>query len=276
MPILEINDLSIAYQSLEQAEEGSVPILFLHCSSGSHRQWLPLAKTLQSDYRTFLPDFIGYGKSSRWPADKPYDPLFDVQLILKFFELAQQPLHIVAHSYGAAMALEAAKLQPEKVKSLCLIEPVSFHFLKYGQRETEWQEVLCLAKAVQSAAEQGQHKKAARRFMQYWLGWSGWLLMPKRVKQYTIETINKVKHEFWAFEQFNFEVEAYYNIHIPTQLIVGDSTRQTAKAVIEVIDEVLPNSHVEHIDKAGHMSPFTHQAQVYELATKFIKQTDAA
>ena len=59
-------------------------------------------------------------------------------------------VHLVGHSYGAAMALEAACELGPKVQSLTLVEPVSFNLLRVEGRP-EWTEIEKLGVAVISA-----------------------------------------------------------------------------------------------------------------------------
>jgi pimeloyl-ACP methyl ester carboxylesterase len=67
MKRLAVNGVEIAY-----LDEGKGPgIIAAHCSSASHKEWLPLIETLKSDWRVLAPDFIGYGQSKPWPATEP-------------------------------------------------------------------------------------------------------------------------------------------------------------------------------------------------------------
>src|SRR5262249_21381273 len=132
MKQLAVDGVEIAY-----LDEGKGPIVIAgHCSSASHKEWLPLIKELKSDWRVLAPDFIGYGQSQPWPATTPFSTEADVAVLLAVAKKARGPLHLLGHSYGAALALEAARTLGSRVKSLTLIEPVSFHLLRLeGQPE---------------------------------------------------------------------------------------------------------------------------------------------
>ena len=65
MKQLTVGGVEIAY-----LDEGKGPAVILgHCSSASHKEWLPLIETLKADWRVLAPDFIGYGQSDPWPAE---------------------------------------------------------------------------------------------------------------------------------------------------------------------------------------------------------------
>jgi pimeloyl-ACP methyl ester carboxylesterase len=75
MKRLAVNGVEIAY-----VDEGKGPgIIAAHCSSASHKEWLPLIEALKSDWRVLAPDFIGYGQSEPWPATEPFSIEADVE-----------------------------------------------------------------------------------------------------------------------------------------------------------------------------------------------------
>jgi pimeloyl-ACP methyl ester carboxylesterase len=105
MKQLTVGGVEIAY-----LDEGKGPAVVIgHCSSASHKEWLPLIETLRSDWRVLAPDFIGYGRSDPWPAEEPFSTDADVNVLLAVAKKTKGPLHLVGHSYGAALALEAAR-----------------------------------------------------------------------------------------------------------------------------------------------------------------------
>ena len=60
-------------------------------------------------------------------------------------------------------------------------------------------------------------------------------------------------------------LEDYAAITAPTLLIVGGKTRAPTRAVIELLGATLPSATVETLRGAGHMSPFTHPAELNRL-----------
>ena len=43
-------------------DQGKGPLVIIaHCSSASHKEWLPLIGELAPDWRVLAPNFIGYG-----------------------------------------------------------------------------------------------------------------------------------------------------------------------------------------------------------------------
>jgi pimeloyl-ACP methyl ester carboxylesterase len=260
MKQLAVDGVEIAY-----LDEGKGPIVIAgHCSSASHKEWLPLIEELKSDWRVLAPDFIGYGQSQPWPATEPFSTEADVQVLLAVAKKGRGPLHLLGHSYGAALALEAARTLGSRVKSLTLIEPVSFHLLRLEERP-EWAEVEGLGRAVLGAVAKGDDREAAKAFMTYWLGRTRWWLSPERFKTAIAATIPKVALEFSIAIDVETPLQDYAEITAPTLLIVGGKTRAPTRAVIDLLAGALPNAKRTILQGAGHMSPFTHPAELNRL-----------
>ena len=241
------------------------PVIVAHCSSASHKALRPLIKQLEQRYEVFAPDLIGYGASDRWPADRPLEPETEIALITELAAQAGAPLHLVGHSYGAMLSLEAARRLGPNVASLTLIEPVSFHLLRPGGRGAEHEEVLQVATRVRAAMEAGRLRLAAAHYMGFWMGRWRWWLAPARLRQGVLATMDKVAKEFALLERMDGDLADYRAIEAPTRLIMGGRTRAPAKAVIDILMNTLPNVDLRTVRRAGHMSPLTHPQQVNPL-----------
>lgn len=229
-----------------------------------------LIKQLETGHRVLAPDLIGYGRSGRWPKDLPLDPAIEAKVFITLADFAGEPVHLVGHSYGAMLLLEAARLLTGRVRSLTLIEPVSFHLLEAGGRPKELKKVTSVAANVTRAMDRGDARAAAGHYMGFWLGQLRWWLTPSKVKDSIVDTVDKVAKEFALLEQIDVDLKDYTAIDAPVRLIMGAKTRQPAKAVIDVLQRILPNVEVRVVPGAGHMSPMTHTDQVNALILEHI------
>ena len=100
-------------------------VIALHCSLGSGRQWSKLAAALGPDMQVIAPDLAGYG-SNPVSSDLPTTLAQEVEGLRGSLEAAKGPIHLVAHSYGAAIAFKIATASPfsSRIRSLTMIEPI--------------------------------------------------------------------------------------------------------------------------------------------------------
>ena len=260
MQSLVINGRRIAFQ-----DTGTGPAVILaHCSSASHREWSHLIPAIQDRYRVLAPDLIGYGKSDRWPDGGTLTPSDDPGVLLGLADQVDGPVHLAAHSYGAAAALEAAVALGDRVQSLTLIEPVSFHLLKMSMHP-EWHRVQSIAARVNRAVTASRKEQAAAIFMKYWIGPLRWWLTPRNARRKIAETIGKVAAEFAMLSGMTRTLDEYSAITAPTRLIYGEKTRPAARAVIDILSRAIEHADVRVVPRAGHMSPFTHAPVVSGL-----------
>jgi pimeloyl-ACP methyl ester carboxylesterase len=102
-------------------------IVFLHgypCSKEIfHRVW---SEPLLREYSILCPDFVGFGNSDK-PADFPYSLEAHAAVLEEILrQVDGGPLHLVAHSMGAAVAL---LLPPERIDALASFANVEGNLL---------------------------------------------------------------------------------------------------------------------------------------------------
>lgn len=98
------------------------PLILLHGGRDHCRNWDWVAKDLRSDFHIIAPDLRGHG-DSQWSPDGSYSPaahVYDLAQLVHQQGLA--PVTIIAHSFGAAIALRYAGLYPDRVSRLVAIE----------------------------------------------------------------------------------------------------------------------------------------------------------
>lgn len=257
----------IAYQDVGDVEARAV--VLAHCSAGSHREWSTLVPRLDR-YRVIAPDLIGYGSSERWPANATLPPMVDVRVLVTLAALSPRRIHLVGHSYGAAVALDAARVLGARVASLTLIEPVSFHLLRAAGRIGEWHEIHAVGEKIIRAMRNRRERAAAAAFMGYWIGrWSWWMMDP-RARERTIAAMSKVAAEFEALDGRSSALGEYRDVYAPTRLVVGGRTRQPTRVIVEELLALLPAATVRVVPDAGHMSPVTHPREVNDLVMEHV------
>ncbi len=261
-----VNGHAFAYLDVGQ---GPLVIL-VHCSSASHKEWLPLIDLLRQKFRVIAPDLAGYGRSGRWREGDEFDPMLDVDMLMALCNLQDGPVHMVGHSYGGAIALEAARLMKRRVQSLTVIEPPSFHLLREGGFFAENKAITKLVQRVRYAMARGDRRAAASAYMIFWIGRLRWWLAPAKVKAAVLDTMGKTAQEFEMIDALALRLQDYRMVSAPSQLLVGSRTTAPAKAITRLLGAAIPDAKVHQIRGAGHMSPYTHTAEVNRLVIEHI------
>lgn len=102
-----------------------LPVILLHADSGSSAQWRELHEQLAQERRVVALDFRGHGESEPAANDDYGYPGRAEDLASVADALDVGRFALVAHSGGAAVALEYALAHPERVAGLLLIDPPS-------------------------------------------------------------------------------------------------------------------------------------------------------
>jgi pimeloyl-ACP methyl ester carboxylesterase len=128
-------------------------VVCLHGSASSSRQWAGLKEILQDHVRVISPDLVGYSDSSPFKKGQLFSMDDEVANIMRQIEKLtgkrNGPLHLVAHSYGGAVALQIALKYPERVASLSLYEPAQFRMLLAdGPDSDEGEEIMAIRQRV--------------------------------------------------------------------------------------------------------------------------------
>ncbi|MEU4315636.1 alpha/beta hydrolase [Nocardia sp. NPDC024068] len=96
-------------------------VLALHGLTGHGRRWAALAEGLLPDVRVVAPDLRGHGRSSALP---PWDfETVVADLVAVITAETEDPVLVVAHSFGGACALHLAHRHPGLVRGLVLLDP---------------------------------------------------------------------------------------------------------------------------------------------------------
>ena len=250
------------------------PIIFVHCSGGSHKVWLKIAGQLSRNYRIIAPDLFGYGESPDWPGWRTSGLNSDIRLLEELIDYAGGDVHLVGHSYGGMLCLEAARRLAEardqdracrRVLSLCLIEPVSYQLIRLTHHREDWARIMRLTGQLVEAVEQGKLRKAAAINMSHWLGWLNWRIAAPKLRRQIVRDIPKVVNNIWAVVTDDHDVETYGAIDSPTTVIMGDRCHPNSVLVYQIMRTLMKDVSSETIKNGGHMSPYTHSTRVGEL-----------
>ncbi|HSH40716.1 MAG TPA: alpha/beta hydrolase [Arenicellales bacterium] len=241
------------------------PVLLLHCSASSGRQWDGLAGSLPEQFVPCAPDLYGYGSGPRWSGPGRIDLSAEARLAVEALPADAGKLHLVGHSYGGAVALRFAVEQPWRIRSLTLIEPVAFHTLREGGKAEKHllDSIRRIAASVIRHTLTGDYHGAMQRFVDYWSGDGAWQLSSPSTRQRLGAQAPKVVLDFHAAISEQTPLETYRRrFDFPVRIVRGELSPAPTRRIAELLSERILGASLTTIPGAGHMLPLSHPEQV--------------
>jgi pimeloyl-ACP methyl ester carboxylesterase len=176
-------------------------------------------------------------------------------------------LQVAGHSMGARVAMEMARIAPERIERLALLD-TGIHPLKPGEVETR-------ARVVALAYDQGMAALAAT-----WL--PPMIHAPNRENQALMQTLTDMVlrkspelHERQITALLNRPDASTYiaGIACPTLLVVGKHDAWSPVAQHEDMRALLPDARLEVVADAGHFTPVEQPETVVRLLAAYLSES---
>lgn len=255
-------------------EGGSGPrVVCIHSNASTSSQWRGLIDLLSPGYHVLAPDSYGSGKSPDWYSDRIISLNDELALIEPLLIGAPQPVVLVGHSYGAAVALMAALAHPARVRALVLYEPTLFSLIdEEGPPPNDADGIGAAVRMASDALDRGDPDAAAAAFIDYWMGVGSWANTPEARKQPIAASVTNVRRWAHALVTEPTPLAAFRQLDIPILYMIGGRSTTSAHGVARVLLSVLPQAQVLRCEELGHMGPITHPEVVNAAIEQFIKR----
>jgi pimeloyl-ACP methyl ester carboxylesterase len=164
--------------------QGQQPLLLLHGLADCGMVWASLAESLRQRYHILAPDLRGHGDSSK-PV-RGYscaDIVADLEALMD--RVGWTSAHVVAHSWSAKVAAIWVQQQPQRFRSLVLVDPFFLGTMPSWMKLTFplLYRVLPFLKTIGPFASYEQAQQQARQLKQY----RGWSTLQQAVFQAAME-----------------------------------------------------------------------------------------
>jgi pimeloyl-ACP methyl ester carboxylesterase len=199
-------------------------VVALHCSGAGGMQWRQLGRDLGRRFSVIAPDLIGTGVATPWPGERAFTLSDEAAPVVELMDAAKTPVHLVGHSYGAAVALRCTIERPTRVASLTLYEPAAFYVLKTlgpGGRAA-LDRLREVAREVGHLVLNGANVAAARHFVDFWNGQGSWTAIRPETRDSLARYIPKASLEFSALFSERIPLVAYGRLNFPILLLQGE------------------------------------------------------
>jgi pimeloyl-ACP methyl ester carboxylesterase len=253
-------------------EAGSGPgVVCIHANASNSGQWRGLMEDLAPHFHVLAADSYGSGRGPVWASHDPMRLADEVELLESVFERAGSPLVLVGHSYGAAIGLIAALMNPGRVRALALYEPTLFSLIEAQKPAPN--EADGIRHVVSDALADliiGDRDAAAERFIDYWMGEGAWRRMPDQRKGPILESIGNVPRWGHTLLTDPTPLAAFRALDIPVLYMVGERSPSSALAVARLLTSALPDVRTRRFRDLGHMGPVTHPEVVNATIAGFL------
>lgn len=172
MPVRQILlklDIHLSYLEWNQGQE---PLLLLHGLGDNAVVWSSLGDYLAADYHIVAPDMRGHGESTKPDRDYTFESaITDLEALMN--HLGWSVVHVVAHSWSGKLAVIWARLYPQRLRSMILVDPIFIWKIPGFLKVTFpiLYRVLPFLKGMGPFANYEEAEQQARRLNQF-QGWS--------------------------------------------------------------------------------------------------------
>ncbi|MEM1376027.1 MAG: alpha/beta hydrolase [Pseudomonadota bacterium] len=230
-------------------------VLALHGSASTGKQWRTLSEHLEGYAKVVSPDLPGYGARAH---DSSCRLTACVELATSF----QQPLHLVAHSFGCAVALRLAYELPGHVASMTLYDPVVPLTTAKGRAvfpaglQNLWDE-----------ARGGTPERLMQTFMDFWAGSGTWDRLHLKQRARLKEMAPGLRRDFWEAERglWCLNRPSYRG---PLSILCASNSPEVTLDMAEMIAMFSPQTQLTWLAGHGHLSPLTEPSAI---ARYFVK-----
>jgi pimeloyl-ACP methyl ester carboxylesterase len=265
-------NIPLELTSVVAASGRGADVVLVHGALGDYRQWEPIGRVLDRDYRV-----IAVSRRFHWPNPPPaagVDYTYDAQSadLNGLLQSLANPAHLVGHSYGAGVALLTALRHPERVRSLILIEP-PFGSLVAPSAPGLASE-LASRDSMLAAVRASVQADAAERAAELLIDWvqeepDGFRRLPPAIQEGLRSNAATVGPTY-ATPSPVVTCEQLRALRLPVLILRGEHTRPYYQLVAAAAAECIPGAELAVIPAARHMTIVENPSASADLVARFI------
>lgn len=265
---VRVGDFDLAYLEGGQGDT----ILLIHGFESNKDIWIRFSAQLTKDHRVIAIDLPAHGDSTVLMGETyRYSVTDQAQRVVAMMEALQlkQPVHLMGHSMGGAIAYHVAALAPERVRTLGLMSAGGV----VSPKPSEFNLLMQNGKMPLIVHDRQEYENMMRLTMSDPPYIPGPIVSHlTRTAQSRVRIAEKIFREVQPPHSRYLTATKSVN-NIPTILIWGDKDRVVDVSAIAIFKEILPNSQTVIHPGIGH-APQLERAKESGLAyRKFLTST---
>ena len=266
---VNVNGVRLAY---EIHGTGEIPLVMVHGSWFSRRNWDPVVPKLAESFRVVTYDRRGHGESEQTSGQGSVsEDVADVATLIEHLGLS--PAWVSGQSFGGSITLRLAGERPDLLRGITAHEPPLFSLVADDPAVAPMLEGFAqLSAAVTERIASGDHAGAAEQFIEEGLGEGLWTQFPPEIRQMMTEHAPTYLDEANDPEQVAFDLEWISGFTRPALLTKGDQSGPLFAAVIPRLAEAMPPAEIQEFTGAGHAVHLEQPEDYAEAITAFIRR----
>ncbi|PIE17601.1 MAG: hypothetical protein CSA65_08215 [Proteobacteria bacterium] len=249
------------------AHHGGPALLLIHGYGSAHDAWELIAPRLAKRYRVLSVDLPGFGRSDKYEGD--YSPAALARKLRKLLdEKGVREVHLIAHSWGASIALAFTLQTPQRVRSVTVMG--AWVFEEQLPAFIRWSRIPGVGEALYALFyDQRLDDRMALAFYE-----PGRFVHPTVIDavRRQLACPGSIRAALQAARQQDFTAQQkrYHTIKTPALLIWGKQDRVSLTRFAHRLDKTLPNSELLLIDHCGHIPAMERPNRVLSRLLPFL------
>ena len=252
-------------------------VLFIHSTGTGPFLWAGVPDAALGGREKLLPANLGYPPNAPVERGRTVVAQDDAAEVVKAVPQATTRVHLVAHSYGALVALHAVPALAGRLVSVFLYEPVLFGALAASSDADP--EAVAQARSFGAHpwflhdVDKGGRAEWLEMFIDYWNRPGSWSKMPDPMRELSLALGWKMFQEVRAcfFDETPFDG---LRLSAPSTIAFGDRTTRASRAMSRALARSQPGARLVELSGINHMAPLTQPARVHEELARHMSSID--
>ena len=247
-----------AQGTVEYQESGDgQAIVFVPGSFSAGSSWRNISTPLSERYRTITTSLCGYGKTQERRGPEGVHIEDEMDILEAVLQKAAAPVHMVAHSFGAWVAIALAMRRAPRLLSLTLLEPTVFNLLDLGGESALSQEVHAMTNLYMTEWKNG-HPQAVRHVIDFYGATGTFDSYPSAVQEKLMSQTSTNILDWQTGYATPIELAEVTAVKVPTLVIYGGVSHRAMQRCNQLLVDYLPRAQLMALEGANHFMIGTH------------------
>lgn len=261
-----------AQGTVEYLESGhGQAIVFVPGSFSTGASWRNISTPLSERYRTITTSLSGYGKTQERRGSESIHIEDEMDVLEAVLDRAAAPVHMVAHSFGAWVAIALAMRRAPRLLSLTLLEPTAFNLLEPGGEFALSEEVHAMTDLYMTEWNKGQ-PQAVRHVIDFYGGAGTFDSYPPAVQEKLMSQTATNVLDWKTGYASSIKLDELAAVTVPTLVIYGSASNRAMQRSNQLLVDYLPKAQLMALEGANHFMIGTHASTL----TQAIEQHTSA